>query len=223
MKALIKVIITLALVFATTFVIAKLTGILSFEQIEAWLIQAKQVSHLKLMLLIVVVLFADLFIAIPVLSICMLSGYLLGAVLGFAASITGILLVGVVGYLLSQKYGELILKRLVKSETERKQMKSLFNQYGFSLIIMSRATPILPEVSACLAGMSKMPFLKFLLAWTLVNIPYAAIANYSGSISSIENPKPAILTAVAIVFVFSTSWLWFQHKVKRQNQISNTN
>jgi uncharacterized membrane protein YdjX (TVP38/TMEM64 family) len=66
--------------------------------------------------------------------------------------------------------------------------------------------PILPEVTACLAGMTGMPFTKFLLAWSLSSVPYVLIASYAGSISSIDNPKPAILAALVLSAAFWLAW-----------------
>src|SRR5699024_3352362 len=48
----------------------------------------------------------------------------------------------------------------------------------------SRAVPIFPEVSACVAGITKMQFVRLLLASALSSVPYAISASYGGSISS---------------------------------------
>lgn len=50
----------------------------------------------------------------------------------------------------------------MKKEEARQEMKSAFIQRGFAMILLSRAIPILPEVTACLAGMRKMKFSKFI-------------------------------------------------------------
>jgi uncharacterized membrane protein YdjX (TVP38/TMEM64 family) len=81
------------------------------------------------------------------------------------------------------------------------------------MILMSRASPILPEVSACMAGITRMPFRKFLLAWTINTVPFALIASYSGSISSISNPRPAIYAAISIYAVLWIGW-WILKKYK---------
>ena len=41
MRALIKLILVLATLFATTFILVKLTGVISVEKIELWLTAAK--------------------------------------------------------------------------------------------------------------------------------------------------------------------------------------
>jgi len=50
-----------------------------------------------------------------------------------------------------------------------------------------------------------MPFSKFLVTWSISSVPYVLIASYAGSISSINNPKPAIYTTIglsALLWVF---------------------
>jgi uncharacterized membrane protein YdjX (TVP38/TMEM64 family) len=83
----------------------------------------------------------------------------------------------------------------------------------FLMIIMSRASPILPEVSACMAGITGMKFRRFLLAWTINSVPFALIAAYSGSVSSISNPRPAIYAAISIYAVLWIGW-WILKKYK---------
>ncbi len=86
------------------------------------------------------------------------------------------------------------------------------------MILLSRAMPILPEVTACLAGMTKMKFSRFLLAWCLSTIPYVLIVSYAGSVSSLENPKPAIYTAIGIS---ATLWAgWYLFNKKRKNKLA---
>jgi len=88
------------------------------------------------------------------------------------------------------------------------------------MILLSRAMPILPEVTACLAGMTKMKFSKFILAWLISTIPYVLIISYAGSASSIENPKPAIYTAIGISVTLWSGWYLFIN-AKRKKHITN--
>jgi len=217
MKHLIKVIAIIASLFALTFILVKTTGILTVEQIKMWLLQAKELSPFYMGGLVVLLLFADLFIAIPTLTVITLSGYFLGFQYGAIASLMGLMLAGISGYGLSHVLGEKILGFLLKKEEARQEMKSTFRQHGFIMILLSRATPILPEVTACLAGMTKMRFPKFILAWSISTIPYVLIISYAGSISSIENPKPAIYTAIGISVTLWTGWYLFNRKHKKNN------
>ena len=216
MKNLIKIMLILALLFSSTFLIAKLTGLLSIEQIERWLNLAKEISPLYVGAIVTLLLFSDLFIAVPTLTVTILSGYFLGFHYGFLSALLGMVLAGGCGYFLSRIIGERIVFFLVKDKIKIDEMKDIFSEYGFSMILLSRSVPILPEVTACLSGMTGMPFKRFLLAWLINSVPYALLASYAGSISSLENPKPAIFAAIGIsVFLWSG---WYLRKRKSQNQ-----
>ncbi len=83
------------------------------------------------------------------------------------------------------------------------------------MIILSRA--ILPEVTACLSGMTHMSFGKFLIAWLISSMPYVIIISYAGSISSIDDPMPAIFTAIGITTLLWASW-YIPHRVHIKKQ-----
>jgi uncharacterized membrane protein YdjX (TVP38/TMEM64 family) len=210
MWALLRIMLILAAFFASTFLLARILGLFSIEEVTSWLEQAKQINPAYLFIVVVLLLFSDLFIAVPTLTITISSGYFLGFIPGSLAAITGMFLAGFFGYWLSQSFGERILKRIVKAEHKRNEAISSFERYGAAMILLSRVSPILPEVSACMAGMTGMRFQKFFLLWCINSIPYALIASYSGSISSLNNPQPAIYTAIGI---YAFLWLgWFLFK-----------
>ena len=218
MKHLLKVIVIIAAFFALTFLLLKTTGVLSVEQIKMWFIAAKELSPLYVGGIVVLLLFSDLFIAIPTMTVITLAGYFLGFRYGAIASIAGLIMAGVSGYWLSNFLGERIFDFLLKKETARQEAKETFRRHGFVMILLSRAMPILPEVTACLAGMTKMKFSRFLLAWCLSTIPYVLIVSYAGSVSSLENPKPAIYTAIGIS---ATLWAgWYLFNKKRKNKLA---
>jgi len=219
MKSLIKVFLIVASCFATTFLLIKFTGILTVEQIEGWLTQAKELSPIYVGSIVALLLFSDLFIAVPTLTVTILSGYFLGLAYGATAAFTGILLAGVCGYALSHYYGNNILGFLVKDKNKRDEAITAFQEHGFVMILLSRAMPIIPEASACLSGMTRMPFSKFLVAWLISSVPYVLIATYAGSISSLDNPKPAIFTAIGITLFFWVTWFIYL-RVSKNKKIS---
>lgn len=215
MKALLKVFLIIAACFAMTFVVIKFTGVLTVEQIEGWLQQAQALSPTYVAIIVVMLLFADLFIAIPTLTVIILAGYFLGHAYGSLAALVGVFSAGGIGYILSRYYGDRLLKVLIKNDEQREEAIVAFQQHGFMMILLSRALPILPETSACLSGMTRMPFKKFSLAWALSTVPYILIATYAGSISSLENPKPAIFTAIGISLFFWSAWFIYHRKHKK--------
>jgi len=213
MVALFRIIATLAAIFATTFLLARFTGLFSMEKAVLWLEKAHSIDPAYLFVLVVLLLFIDLFIAVPTLTITILSGYFLGFVFGGLAASAGMLLAGLSGYLLSRRFGGSLLNKIVKAESKRDEAVASFHRYGAGMILLSRVSPILPEVSACMAGMTGMKFNKFFLLWCLNCIPYALIASYSGSISDLNNPKPAVYGAIGIYALLWLGWIVFRkHK-----------
>jgi len=209
MKILIKLFFIIAALFASTFVVIKVFGLITVDDIRFWLAAAKEISPLYIGLLVSAILFADLFIAIPTLTVCILSGYFLGAGFGALFSMIGVTLAGITGHWLSRSAGRTLLEKFVREPEKLQAMETTFQQHGFVMILISRALPILPETSACLSGLTRMPISKFLLAWVISSYPYVAIAAYAGSVSSLDDPKPAIFTAIALSAFFWISWIIF--------------
>ena len=196
--------LVLALIFASTFIIIKASGILTLEDIERWLEQAKEVNPIYLALIIIALLFADLFIAIPTMTVTLLAGYFLGWSMGATAAIIGFFAAGLSGYAISRLIGWQLLERIYKDKTKLKEMHDAFSDRASVVLICCRAMPILPEVSCCMAGATKMQFWRFFVMFTAGTVPYALIVSYAGSISSMEKPTPAILTAILL-----STTLWF--------------
>lgn len=219
MKPLLKVMMVLALAFASTFLLLTLTGVLTLEKIQGWLEAARSVNPWLLAALVVALLFSDIVIAVPTLSVMMLSGYFLGALTGTLASFTGLLLAGSAGYWASKRYGNILLFRLVQDPQQRSEAINTFQRHGPVVILLSRALPMLPEVSACLAGLTGMKFLRFLGLWIISILPYSALANYSGSVSSLQNPMPAIYTAIGLFGFFWGSWFLFHRAKSRERRL----
>ncbi len=203
MKSLFKVILIIALCFASTFVLVQMTDLISIEKIEIWLNDAKNISPLYISAFIIFLMFIDLFISIPTLATIILAGHFMGSQYGALSAICGLMIAGITGYFLGTIFGDKILKLIMKDAAQRNEVKETFNDHGFVMILLSRAMPILPEVTTCIAGMSGMPFLKFLIAWSISIIPYCLFAAYAGSISTLRNPEPAI-----IVWAILSSVLW---------------
>ncbi|MFC7049446.1 TVP38/TMEM64 family protein [Emcibacter nanhaiensis] len=212
MKPLLKIMLFLASIFASTFILLNSTGLITVEKIELWFEIAKNVNTLYVAIVIAGLLFADLFIAVPTLTVIILGGYFLGPFYGALSAIAGLFMAGTCGYVISRKYGDRLVNFLIRDQAQRENALSTFNTHGPVVILLSRATPILPEVSACMAGMTRMKYAKFLLLWFLSGVPYSILGSYAGSISTLENPTPAILVAAGLTASFWLGWLIFNKK-----------
>lgn len=218
MKTLIKLFLTLAIAFASTFILVKATGILTIDDIRAWLEAAKSMAPWTVGLVVAGLLFADLFIAIPNLTVSILSGYFLGFELGAFFNILGVSSAGITGHLLSRSVGRRFLEKIVRDPAKIKGMEDVFHRHGFVMILISWALPILPEATACLSGFTRMPFWKFMSAWALSAFPYVTIAAYAGSVSTISDPRPAIYAAIALTIFFWLMWGIFLRIGRRRGE-----
>ena len=108
MKSMFKLMLILALAFASTFLVLNLTGLLSIERIKIWLDMAQSVSPWVISLLVVTLLFADLFVAMPTLTIMLLAGFFLGPMAGAFSATGGLSLAGFCGYFMSDRYGDMV-------------------------------------------------------------------------------------------------------------------
>ena len=212
MKSLLKIGLGLGLVFLSTFVVIKAMGWLTVDDVRGWLEAAETASPHVVGLIVAGLLFADLFIAVPTLTTTLLSGYFLGFELGFAYALLGYTLAGGVGYALSRIFGRRILLAVTRDSAKIDEMDALFRRHGMAVLSMARAVPILAEVSACLAGMTHMPVWRFALGWAINSVPYALVASYAGSISDLNDPKPAIFAAIGLTAVLWTAWYVFKRR-----------
>lgn len=215
MKELFKMALVLAAFFASTFILIKVFGLLSIDDIKSWLTLASQVNYIFVSLVVISLLFLDLFIAVPTLTITLLAGYFLGFTVGALSVFVGFMLAGLSGYAISRYYGVGLLEKIYKDKSKLDEMQSIFTKHGATVLIMCRAMPILPEVSCCLSGANKMPFFRFLFFFLVGTVPYLLIATYVGSQSTLENPKPAIFGAISISLVMWFAWFVFYKKLKK--------
>ncbi len=213
MKLLIKFALILAACFAATFIIIKATGVLTVDDIKNGFEQLHDAPLYMIGGLVILLLFVDLFIAIPTLTTIILAGYFLGFGTGALFALTGLACAAFTGYGLSLLWGDKLIDRLSRDDGQKHEMRETFQQHGILVLIMSRAMPILPEVSACLAGSSRMPLTRFVFGWGVGTIPYVLIATYAGSISSVEQPMPAIMAALGIS---ATLWLAWAYLLRRK-------
>ena len=57
-----------------------------------------------------------------------------------------------------------------------------------------------------MAGVTRMNLARFVLFWSVGTLPYMGIAAYAGSVSSVDNPMPAIYAALGLYAVMWMGW-----------------
>lgn len=216
MKPLIKVMLILGTLFALTFLLGRMLGILTVDNVRHWLELAQSVDPIWVAGTVILLLFLDLFVAVPTLTITILAGFFLGFPIGASVAVFGMSLAAFSGYAISRIWGDGAVSFLVREENDRNDMAETFQRNGPVMIVLSRASPIVPEVTACMAGVTRMRLIHYAGYFALGTVPYVLIASYAGSISSPESPQPAIYAALILYAVLWMGWYVFR-RMSRQS------
>jgi uncharacterized membrane protein YdjX (TVP38/TMEM64 family) len=156
----------------------------------------------------IALLLGDLVLPVPSTGVMSAAGFLYGAGVGGALSATGSYLAGLLAYGLARWFGQKAAARLASAD-DLAGNASLFQRYGPWLIALSRALPLLPEVSCCLAGLAPMRFGTFALALGCGCVPvgfaYAAIGA-AGQASPALAIGLSIAVPAALWFVVRPLW-----------------
>jgi uncharacterized membrane protein YdjX (TVP38/TMEM64 family) len=206
MRDLLRIGIVMALAFASTFVIAEATGVLPEGDLLAWLDGLRTVDPLWLALAVIAMLVLDLFIAVPTMTTILLAGWLLGPWLGGLVASVGLLLMGGTAYALGRSLGRRVLARVFKDDARLAGIEAAFARNDILTLAVCQALPILPELSASLAGISRMRPLRFVAGYALGVVPFAFIVASGGAASTPDDLRPAILTAIGTSATLLILW-----------------
>ncbi|MCM8526519.1 MAG: VTT domain-containing protein, partial [Lentisphaeraceae bacterium] len=150
----------------------------------------------------IVLMVSDLFLPIPASAVMSAIGSKYGMTLGFIINFSGLMLAGLTAYftagLLSKKASSFIC-----SDQELAEYESFFNKWGGASIIISRALPILPEVTSLMAGFTKMNFLKYFSSLSLGSLGVSLFFTWIGHSNS-QEPIGGIAIAVTVPLIL---WL----------------
>ncbi|MFM2196631.1 MAG: hypothetical protein RLZZ505_63 [Verrucomicrobiota bacterium] len=151
-------------------------------------------------------LLADLLLPIPGTIVMSALGAVYGFWLGGMIASAGSMLAGMLGFGIGRFFNEDFAKRWL-GEKDFEQGRSLFARGGAWVVAVSRALPILPEVLACMAGLLRMPFGKFVVALACGAVPMGFLFAWIGTLGR-EYPSwglafslgvPALLWGAAAV------------------------
>lgn len=117
-------------------------------------------------------LIADLVLPMPGTIVMAALGYVYGPWVGGIVALVGEMLASIAGYGAGRMLGEKFIRRWL-GDSDFERGRKFFGEGGGWVVAFSRALPILPEVVSCMAGMSRMPFGRFLLASACGNVPMA--------------------------------------------------
>ena len=142
---------------------------------------------------------ADLFIPIPSPAIMAALGLIYGALGGGLIAAAASFLAALIGYGVCRLIGPGAAK-WIAGDQEIGRLTGFFERYGFWAIALSRWLPAVPEVLACLAGMTKMTVSKFLTSNLIGSLGVGFAYAWFGSRSE-SNPAAALAAAVILPYL----------------------
>ena len=167
--------------FFVLFALIVVPFLLLGERLEAHLSAdiAAAGSNLAIAIIAIWALLIDVFLPIPSSIIGAVAGAKLGLLVGAMVTWLGLTLGCLVGYATGQLAGRPFLNRLV-GVSERKSAEEKFSQHGYLYLLISRAIPVLSEVSILTAGTLGLSWKKFALWIFVANVPVSFVYAYAG-------------------------------------------
>lgn len=165
-------------------------------------------SRALIALSMVALLGADIFLPVPSSILSTTAGGLFGFGLGATLSFIGMTLGCVIGYLVARCLGAKRVEAFIGKEAmERIHRTNL--RYGDGSLLYFRGVPVLAEASVLFAGMSSVPFPRFLMLTSLANLALSLLYAAIGQAFLPKNwfiPLFLIVVSLPIVIrVFSTN------------------
>ena len=195
MKRLFLIFLILALLVIIPFVIwgDDFEQSMSFEKTVDYLRDAGSWAWAVAMGLLLIDLFLPILGTVVMSALGLVYGWFLGGVLAALGSVgAGLLAYGLcrllgrrAAYWLAGEKGIAEGERLFRGET------------GGWLVALSRWMPVLPEVVACMAGIAKMPFLRFLGALCAGSVPMGFVFAWIGHTGE-QQPGLALLLSAGL-------------------------
>jgi len=203
--------------FALIFLFMNLTGIMSVSDVKHYVETVSRQSPYVIGSVIYLLLASDVFFSVPTVFLVTSSGYLLGFKWGLLVSVAGMFTSGLIARILCMIFGKKILRFVLGDDDKISEVHRLFNRFGPGILLISRALPMLPEATCCMSGINRMPWKQFIFYYLAGTLPYALILVYLGSVSSRENPYPALAGIAGMYVLLWTLWFFI---IKRQEKKS---
>jgi len=153
-------------------------------------------------LIAIFLLLADLILPIPTTAIFAALGIIYGPWWGGLIAAAGSFLSGLFAYSVCRRYGHAVARHFA-GPNAMQYGEELFTRMGGWLVAFSRWLPLLPEVIACLAGLSNMPLRMFVVALLCGVVPVGFVFAFVGH-SGAERP---VLTLVLSALAPLVLWL----------------
>jgi len=146
----------------------------------------------------IALIMADLVVPLPAPAIMAALGLIYGPVLGGLYASAGSFCAALLGYGLCRLIGPRAAA-WIAGPREVERVSGFFEAHGMWAIAFSRFLPAVPEVLACLAGLTRMPFQRFFLGNLLGSIAVGFTYAYLGAQGE-DDPAAALGWAVVLPF-----------------------
>jgi uncharacterized membrane protein YdjX (TVP38/TMEM64 family) len=138
---------------------------------------------------------ADLVVPLPSPAVMAALGLIYGPLLGGVISSFGSFLAALVGYTLCRAIGPRAAS-WIAGPSQIDRLNTFFERNGMWAIAVSRFLPAVPEVLACLAGLTRMPFGRFCAGNLIGSVLVGFLNAYFGARGETD---PASTVAVVVV------------------------
>ncbi|NQW00618.1 MAG: VTT domain-containing protein [Rhodospirillales bacterium] len=157
-------------------------------------------------------LVADLAIPVPTTAVMAALGMVYGPVLGGFYGAVGSVVSGLVGYGLCRKLGRPFALWL-SGEKGLAEGERIFESLGGWIVAMSRWLPVVSEVVACMAGLSRMSFPVFFAALVCGSVPLGFLFSTIGYMGG-DQPLLTLLLSALLPFGLWAMVRPFMAKIK---------
>jgi len=141
----------------------------------------------------------DLVIPVPSPAVMAALGLIYGPLAGGAIASFGSFLAALVGYTLCRAIGPRAAA-WIAGPRQIERLSEYFERKGMWAIAVSRFIPAVPEVLACMAGLTRMPFGRFTAGNLIGSISVGFLNAYFGS-RGVTNPASAVAVVIVAPYV----------------------
>ena len=139
-----------------------------------------------------------------------LSGAAFGVLWGSMFSLVGSIGGEWLGFELVRRYGRRASSKIV-GEEELERLGRVFARHGMSVVVVTRALPVVMETMSVAAGLSTMSRSSFLRASLIGTVPIVVVYAYAGAVSrQTGSLLPAIIMLIAVA---AFGWVLYRARI----------
>ncbi len=211
MKRLFLIFLVLATMVIVPFLIwgSQVEESMSLENTVSWLRSTGNWAWAAGIGLLIIDLFLPILGTVVMSALGLVYGWFIGGLLSALGSIAA----GLLAYGLAHKLGRKSVLWLTGESGLAEGERLFHGETGGWLVAFSRWMPVLPEVVACLAGITKMPFKRFFAALCTGCFPMGFIFAYIGETGN-EQPVIAVILSAGLPPLIWGAFRLFYRKKK---------